>query len=105
MRIYWQLREAVEKYGIEKSEMLGDLRKLIHELTAERAALANGCDGDRFHLIIEDGDVANYDCSHFFAVRLDSELLQKRFHELLSILDKEAYGTDGYADAPFPSWP
>lgn len=55
----------------------------MHELTAERAALANGRDGDRFHLIIEDGDVANYDSPHFFTVRLDSELLQKQFHEFI----------------------
>ena len=84
-----QSREAVEKYGIEKSEMLDGLRKLTHELTVERVALANGRDGDRFYLITEGSDVANYASTHFLTVWLDSELLQKRFHELLSILDKE----------------
>ena len=59
---YWQLREAAEKYGIERPETLDDLRKLTHELTIKRAALANGRDRDRFHLVIEDGDVANCDC-------------------------------------------
>lgn len=57
------------------------------------------------NLIIEGGDVTNYGCTHFFTVRLDSELLRKRFHELLSLLDKEAYGTDRHADTYFPSWP
>lgn len=102
--LYWQLHETAEKYGIEKSEMLDDLRQLTHKLTAERAALTNRRDGDRFHFIIEGGDATNYDSTHFFTVQIDSELFQKRFHVMLSIFGKEAYGTDGYADTHFPSW-
>ncbi|HIY82397.1 hypothetical protein [Rubneribacter sp.] len=103
--LLWELEALSDKFGIADDGRLASLRRRVHEFTVERTTLANGAHGERFFLRNDASRLAQHDDSGIFEVGVDGEKLLADFDAFIAVLQKEADGTDEYADTYSPSRP
>lgn len=96
--LLWDVQSVAEKYDVNDSRHLRKLNKLVRQFNGERTALANGRNGERFHLMGDAAALERYDESHLFEVGVDGQELLSCLDDMLAQLSKEAAETDEYAD-------
>lgn len=89
---------AAEKYGVYDSDEIVTLRGSLRGFSCERASLANGVNGERFHLMQNPEELDVFDRTHIFAIGIDGEKLLKDLEAALSLIREEAKHFDEYSD-------
>lgn len=89
---------AAEKYGVYDSEEIVALRRSLRGFSCERESLANGVNGERFHLMQDLEELDAFDRTHIFEVGVDGEKLLKDLEAALFIIREEAEQFDEYPD-------
>lgn len=87
-------RGAAEKYGVYDLEEIVALRGSLRGFSCERTSLANGVDGERFHLMKNLEELDAFDRTHVFKVEVDGEKLLNDLEAILSLIREEAEQSD-----------
>ena len=69
--LLWQLESLAQKFGIEGKGAFSRLKREIRSFSSERAALANGVNGERFYLLQDESALRQHDETHLFKVGID----------------------------------
>ena len=89
---------AAEKYGISDAAEISELRCSLRAFSCERTSLANGVDGERFHLAQNPEKLDAFDRTHIFEVGVDGRKLIGDVETVISLIRKETELFDEYSD-------
>lgn len=95
--LLWQLESLAQKFGIEGKGAFPRLKREIRSFSNERAALANGMNGERFYLPQDESALRQHDETHLFKVGVDGNKLAGDLDEAPELLSIESAKADEYS--------
>lgn len=84
--LLWQLESLAQKFGIERKGAFPRLKREIRSFSSEKAALINGANCERFHLLQDESALRQRDETHYFKVGADGGRFARGLDEALELL-------------------